>query len=254
MTECPFRPENRPPDEPDPERDAEIACLKEDLARHDTDIRRLVGQTVRLQHACDEAKTAYTQEQSRFNRSIRGISREIGRWKVLVEQADEYESSLRDLTQAEKRRVRAERACRESLDGLDAARQQQARRRRQVSRYFDWTLKNLVGASAGGGIVIDARGLHPVPDNSVAANGAALSTLATVIGLDLACLTASICGIGHHPRFIVYDSPREAEMESVLFDRIFQLIGRLEDAFGNGVMPFLPVHRDNIVASSREVC
>jgi hypothetical protein len=65
----------------------------------------------------------------------------------------------------------------------------------------------------------------------------ALSTLATVIGLDLACMTASICGLGHHPRLVVHDSPREAELESILFDRIFHLIGGLENAFGDDRAP-----------------
>ena len=44
-------------------------------------------------------------------------------------------------------------------------------------------------------------------------------------------MTASICGLGHHPRFIIHDSPREAELESVLFDRIFQLMHDLETHF-----------------------
>lgn len=86
-------------------------------------------------------------------------------------------------------------------------------------------------------MVIDAKGLRPEPNESIAANGAALSTLATVIGLDLACLTASVCGLGYHPRFVIHDSPREAELESVLFNRIFHLVGDLEDAFGTAHAP-----------------
>jgi hypothetical protein len=234
---CPFRPENRPPDQSDPEREAEMARLKEDISRHAAEIERLRGQIAQLQHAADEAQTAYTQEQNRVNRNSRGISREIGKWKVLVEQADEYESSLRELGEAEDRQANIERACEESLRQLGAAREQQAARRRQLSGYFDWTIKRLLGPAAGGVVAIDARGLRPEPNESVAANGAALSTLATVLGLDLACLTASICGLGHHPRFVVHDSPREAELESVLFDRIFHFIGDLENAFGNSRIP-----------------
>lgn len=235
--DCPFKPENRLSDEPDPEREAEIVRLRQDFARYTGDIERLDKEISRLQQACKEAKNGYVQEQKRSNRSVRGISREIGRWNLLSEQADEYESSLRDLARAEKRLVRTERAYQKSLQTLEATRRQQARRRRQASRYFDWTLKHLLGPNAGGAVVIDAKGLHPAPNNSVAANGAALSTLATVLGLDLACMTASVCGLGHHPRLVIHDSPHEAELESVLFARIFHLVGDLEAAFGDGREP-----------------
>ena len=76
-----------------------------------------------------------------------------------------------------------------------------------------------------------------MPGNSVAASGSALSTLANVIGLDLACLAGSICGLGYHPRFVIHDGPRAVEMESVLFNHIFNLIYDLESAFPDGRQP-----------------
>jgi len=89
--------------------------LRQELARHESEVKRLRKQLPQLQQIYDEAQTKYTQEQNRFNRSVRGISREIGRWKVLVEQADEYESSLRELGEAEERQASIDQACRESL-------------------------------------------------------------------------------------------------------------------------------------------
>ena len=163
LSECPLKPENRPAGQPDPEREAEIARLTEELARHNAEIKRLHKQEAQLQHACDEAKTAYTQELNRFNRSTRGISREIGRWKVLVEQADEYESSLRELGEADKRQASIDQACRESLQQLETTREHQAARRRQLSGYFDWTLKQLLEPGAGGAVAIECQGVASRP-------------------------------------------------------------------------------------------
>jgi hypothetical protein len=88
-----------------------------------------------------------------------------------------------------------------------------------------------VGRDAGGTVRLDARGLHPVPSTSVAANGAAMSTLATVLGLDLACLAATTGGVGHLPGFLLHDSPKEADLEAVLYERIFTLALELERAY-----------------------
>ena len=101
------------------------------------------------------------------------------------------------------------------------------------SSRFDTTLKALLGADAGGAIEIDARGIHPRPSAAVAASGEALSTSATVLGFDLACLTSSVCGLGHHPRLLMHDSPREADMEVQMYYPLFTVVADLERAFGD---------------------
>jgi hypothetical protein len=72
----------------------------------------------------------------------------------------------------------------------------------------------------------------------VAANGAAIATLATVLGMDLACLTGSICGLGHLPGFLLHDSPKEADLEPVLYEHVFALALELEGVFGSRTPTF----------------
>jgi hypothetical protein len=211
--------------------------LKEQIQQHESDLSRLRQQVAQFQHAEDEARTGFKDEQRRLDERMRGISRNIGRWKVLSEQTSDYEDKLSELTKAQGNETRLAKAYGESIKELDSARTQLANRRARLSEFFDWTLKQLLGPQATGSIDIDARGLHPHPDDSVAAHGAALSTLATVIALDLSCLAASVCGQGHHSRFLIHDGPREAEMESVLFHAIFQLAATIESAFGNDRPP-----------------
>ncbi len=58
-------------------------------------------------------------------------------------------------------------------------------------------------------------------------NSAAINTLIT-LGFDLAVLQAAVAGQGHHPRFLIHDSPREADMDANLYRRVFTYMQALE--------------------------
>jgi hypothetical protein len=232
LPECPFKPENREDGLVDPEREARIAELESVLARHDRQIAELNEQLPALRHQHAAAEARYVAERRRRESNIAGTLREIGRWQLLIEEVREYEAARHTRDDKQGRVERLERNIRESRERQEVARDAQAARHHRLSQYFDWTLKRLVLPDAGGAIRLDARGLHPDPDSTVAANGAALATLATVLGLDLACLTASVCGLGHLPGLLIHDSPKEADMESVLYERIFMLALELERTFG----------------------
>ena len=99
-------------------------------------------------------------------------------------------------------------------------------------------MKELIGLDAGGGMTLDARGLHPAPDTTAGVSGAGLGTLAAVIGFDLACLAGAISGVGHHPGFVIHDSPRNAEIEDLLYARVFEWVRSLEALCGTGNVGF----------------
>ena len=229
---CPLKPTAQSSGRPDPERAARIAELKQLRNRYREQIFELNARIPKLKRSHGEAKARYEQEQARRNKNMRGISRQIGHWKLLAEQANVYETDLTALAKAEKRLAKLDREYDDSLGDLEAARARHKTRARRVSHFFDWTLKQLIGTAAEGSIRLDARGLHPSPGESVAANGAALGTLASVLGFDLACLAASASGIGHFPRFLIHDSPREGDIERALYHRLFRFVADLERTFG----------------------
>lgn len=92
-------------------------------------------------------------------------------------------------------------------------------------------LQSLLDSSASGEIVINSSGVYPQAGAAVAAKGEAMGTFATILGFDLACVIASVVGLGHHPRFLIHDSPREADMEEEMYFRLFRLMARLHDSF-----------------------
>jgi len=58
---------------------------------------------------------------------------------------------------------------------------------------------------------------------------AAIETI-KILAFDLAVLASSIEGRGHHPRFLVHDGPREADMSAAIYRRFFILAREFERA------------------------
>ena len=54
---------------------------------------------------------------------------------------------------------------------------------------------------------------------------------------DLACLAASLCGVGHLPRFWIHDSPRQADSEEQLYYSVLRLISDFEASYPKGKRP-----------------
>jgi hypothetical protein len=82
------------------------------------------------------------------------------------------------------------------------------------------------------------RGLHLQFGDQDSSLGEALATSESVLSLDLACLGASISGLGFLPRFTIHDSPREADLEPHIYARLFRFLKALEDSFGNNQPSF----------------
>lgn len=71
-------------------------------------------------------------------------------------------------------------------------------------------------------MALDARGLHPGPGEIVGANGAAMATLANVLGFDLASWQPVSRASGITRSLSSTTAPKEADMEPILYDRLFQ--------------------------------
>jgi hypothetical protein len=63
-------------------------------------------------------------------------------------------------------------------------------------------------------------------------SGAALETI-KVLAFDLAAMVLSIEGVGFHPRFLIHDGPREADMARVIYERFFLYSRKLEQCFAD---------------------
>lgn len=67
--------------------------------------------------------------------------------------------------------------------------------------------------------------------------GAALETI-KYIAFDIASVILSVEGRSHHPRFLIHDGPREADMAEIIYNQIFNYMEYLENQFGNSEPSF----------------
>lgn len=236
--DCPHHPANRTSALTDPDRQARIGELETTLRVHGEEIAHLEGGLPALTAARNAADARYRRERQQRQQDIVGAVSSIGRWQLLGEELGELVGARRERDESQRRVELLERQIRASREKENGAKSERDRRLNRLNECFDWALKRLVGPEAGGRIQLDARGMHPEPAKSVAARGAAKKTLATVLGLDLACLAATVCGVGHLPGLLIHDSPKEADMESVLYDKVFLVARELELVYGEHAPAF----------------
>lgn len=228
---CPMRLLNRPAPAPDPARAEMLAELQADISDQEAQLIPAGQQCDQLRAAVRDARQQLRDERTRLSREESGIEQSIGRWKSYRQDAKQYADARDQLDRTEARLAEFDTAIEESRTQQEAARELHSQLRHRFSQRYDRLLKDAFDETASGQIEVNAIGLRPSPSDRLGSNGAALSTMATVLAFDLACLTASIEGLGQHPRFHIHDSPREGDMEEPMFHRLFEIVHRLETLF-----------------------
>lgn len=219
---------------PDPEREARVRTLRDDLARIGETRSELSARLPRLTAAAEAARLDWQEEDRRRRRNLL----DLGRADAVADDYGRYREARSRKTVSSRRAAVLKRKIEDSLKRRRAAKTDRDQRLKELSEVFDKTLKHLVGDDAGGRMTLDARGLHPAPDAAAGASGAGLGTLAEVIGFDLACLAAATAGIGHHPGFMIHDSPQNADIEDALYARVFDRVRHLEALYAPGPVGF----------------
>lgn len=184
-----------------------------------------------------ELKLERDTSQQKFDQKDREVRTTRGEYETklwstnaLFDEADQYRKSLRSHQTDVEALDELDRQVRGSRAAHHAAHEQLNRKRQKLNAHFNRVLKSLMANVMQGRIEIDMRGLRLELDGRESTPGEALAS-ETALSLDLACLSASICGLGHLPRFIIHDSPREADLESHIYARLFEFILEIEQSF-----------------------
>ena len=112
--------------------------------------------------------------------------------------------------------------------------------RMRFSKCFEQVLCFLLGPETSGHIEFDEDGaIVPIAESREPMSSGAIDAL-TVVALDLAAMLWSVTGNGHHPRFVIHDSPKVADMAPALYAPIFDLAAHAEeDANGNPTFQYI---------------
>ncbi len=112
---------------------------------------------------------------------------------------------------------------------INQSREKQSQLRESLATTRAWLPKRfaalceeLVGASRRFELSMESKAIRLNIVGRTGAPGEATSTSALVLSLDLAALQSAMDGYGHHPRMMILDSPREADMEIGIFNRLMR--------------------------------
>jgi hypothetical protein len=203
----------------------ELQSLDQLLAGLEDEKKELIRQRDRLVGEVNREQVARRQQEQRLRSQLSVMD-------ALIQEANDYVKSHRKLHTATGELARLEREIEDSRASQHSAHNQLAQRNASLNRHFNRALRSLVAMDVAGTVKLDMRGLHLSFGDRESALGEALATSETVLSLDIACLSAAICGLGFLPRFAIHDSPREADLEPHIYARLFVYLKSLEDAFG----------------------
>jgi hypothetical protein len=193
-----------------------------------SDIEKAEAEVERLGRLAQQAKNDYVRDVNTQLDRAGKIREKIGSWGTILIQAEQFRTGWQTVTSLENSQPGIAKKIVQSLKAQDAARQQLASRYAELSQHFETVLKAIVSDKAGGSIQVDGNGIRPVTNAEVASAGATLKTYTRVLGFDLACLIASITGVGQLPRLWMHDCPREADSEEALYYRLLHFVAWLE--------------------------
>jgi hypothetical protein len=96
----------------------------------------------------------------------------------------------------------------------------------------------MLGTEASGAVEASGRALNPIATGRNDLDSGAI-TAVKILCFDLAAMVWGMEGAGYHPRFLMHDSPREADMGPDIYDGLFQAALALEQCYaGKGAPAF----------------
>jgi hypothetical protein len=214
------------------------------IARAEADKARVRAQLTRLETSLDEqrrnlgaanaklAEETAKQEQRRGTLALqlaaeRALADEARRAHTDRVEADNLDGSLAEL----------DLNIRKSQERQAAIREQKTAALSALSDTFGRVARAILDEEVKGEIRFKGRKINPTLANEIDLTSAALETL-KIICFDLAALVSGVEGRGKHPRFLLHDGPREADMDASIYRNIFTLAHALEMAAGEGPVAF----------------
>lgn len=198
---------------------------------------RLTGLVRGQEKARDDSKAALRSFREARDKKL-SLAGQPGRDADALETARQsYETACENLSTLEADLARLEREKRDLDQTLEAYEQQHNKLIVRFSRLFDYFTKRLLGDEVSASIEFAGKAIEP----RVVYHGPYDSTalkLAKFLAFDLSSLALGVVGGGHHPRFLLHDSPREADLTRAIYHELFHSAVALEDAAQPDEPPF----------------
>jgi len=172
----------------------------------------------------------YEAERERINRDtaqVREFQRLLNATDNLFESAEESAALAKETRDALAGAIKTKDTIKGTVDVLRKAHEGAEKR---LSDAFGDAVRAAMGGKVEPTASLGERGFILSVKRKGELSGAALETI-KVLAFDIAALVLSMEGVGHHPRFLVHDGPREADMSRVIYERFFLYSQKLEQCF-----------------------
>ena len=221
----------------DPRRAANIRLMEQEIEAIQPDIVEAKEQLDQANAKVNNARAERTAAVTRQMTARDGILTEISSWRETKRQAELYRTRWEEFDTLDRVLLEKDSRLRTARDGLSEARKEIADDLAKLSICYSMIVRMIISPNAQGSVVVDGNGIRPIVRNA-SSQGTTLQTCGRVLAYDLACLAASITGVGYLPRLWMHDSPRAADTEDALYHRLMDVAGWLENAFGEDLPTF----------------
>lgn len=170
-------------------------------------------------------------------------SRRTKAYEIYVQAKAEHLAQERVLNSTHKilkKRMAGEELLAGTTKDIDKSAEQEAKERKESERdrshfsmLYQRLLRHMLGEEVTGAVQHSGRALVVTAEGRNDLDSGAI-TAAKLISFDIAAMAWSMEGRGHHPRFVIHDSPREADMAEDIYAGLFEAALALESQFQPG--------------------
>jgi hypothetical protein len=213
---------------PDPNRQDRIEEHQTNIKRLNDEITAATAESDQKLAAVREAELTFRSARQSLDRAAAGPQQNIARCDLLLRHLEAFVRSASRRNELESQRQATETRITELEKQREARANSRKKQMTRLNEIFLEVTNGLIRRSTGK-LSLDLRsGLVPNPDNS---SGEAFGSAGQVVGFDLTCLSAAINGHASHPRILVHDSPREADLNELIYRNLFRYVLSLEARF-----------------------
>lgn len=235
---CPLRQEFEPDDAPAPIKQ-DLAALAEQarlqIQAVKQNLQPITDSCHKLASEVSHHTISITSAESR--REVLQKQRNVieQRHTVIVFRAEQAVSCSKTIERLEQRQKNLDHDIDESKKRQEGLQNRQTKQIADFSNLYEDTLKAFLGMGISASCRFTREEIDLKAEYHGELSSAAIDTLKT-IAFDVAALRSGILETSHHPGFIIFDSPREADMHPTPYQRIFHHLKSLEPT--NSDAPF----------------
>jgi hypothetical protein len=212
----------------------DILAEADDLERlkkaHEQQLAELKTEQERLGKSVATTRAAYEVERKRVTDETteqREWLRQLNGTSILFESAEESASAAA----IEREALEDANKTRDEIKGtVEELRRDHEATEKRFSDAFADAVRAAMGGKVEPSVTPTDRGFTLSVKRKGELSGAALETI-KILAFDLAAMVLSVEGAGYHPRFLIHDGPREADMARLIYERFFLYARKLEQSF-----------------------